>query len=127
MTERATRPSELAITLAALPGGFGSREGWMYADEVRGRLGLLGFAPTAQQVAAWLGRMSRVDAPWVEVREHYGFKQYRVTRFGRTDIANRIPACRPYTPWLDARPVGSSTQPESDPDGGADPSFRRAA
>lgn len=72
----------------------------MYADQVRGQLQRLGFEVSTQQVAAWLGAMSRADCPWVEVRDGYGTKEYRVTRFGATDIHNRCPGVRPLVPWL---------------------------
>lgn len=93
------RPSELAITLATLPGRYGSEDGWQAADQVRHRLGLLGFDATAQQVAAWLGRMARADAPWVERRTvdgHYG--EYRVTQWGSNDLDNRL-RLSVDTPW----------------------------
>lgn len=86
------RPSELAITVAA----YGTGREWNSADEIRGRLKLLGFDCTAQQVAAWAGRMCRVDAPWLEKREPWGgYSEYRVTRYGLTDIANRLEGLRP--------------------------------
>lgn len=97
------KPTELTLTLAALPGyGTDCREGWVYADEVRGRLRLLGFEASAQQVASWLRRMAAVDAPWVEVREnpHFPIKEYRVTRYGACDLDNRFSGVRPVVPWL---------------------------
>jgi hypothetical protein len=96
----AGRPSELALTLAALPGRYATSDGWVYADQVRFQLARLGFGASTQQVAAWLGAMSRAEAPWVEVRDGYGTREYRVTRFGTTDIDNRWPGVRPVAPWL---------------------------
>lgn len=101
----AQRPSELALTLATLPGDGasrygGHRDGWVYADEVRTQLRRLGFTATPQQIAAWLGRMARVECPWVEVRTSHGIREYRVTRFGATDIFNRLPGVSARTPWL---------------------------
>lgn len=98
------KPTELAVTLAAIPGRYGDRDGWVYADEVRARLARLGFDASSQQVAAWLRKMARTECPWVEAREspHAGqiIRQYRVTRFGKTDIDNRLRGVRLETPWL---------------------------
>lgn len=98
----AVRPTELAITLAALPGRYGEADGWVVTDEVRHRLRLFGFDCSPQFVAAALARMARSDAPWVERREsRWGdLAEYRVTRFGRTDIDNRLASVRALTPWL---------------------------
>lgn len=86
-------PSELAITLATFPGRRTDSEGWSSADEVRGRLVLLGFDCTTQQVAAYLARMARTECPWVERRRDRWsvYWEYRVTRFGHNDIDNRLP------------------------------------
>ncbi len=92
-----SQPPELVVTLAALPGRnvYVADGGWLHADQVRAQLRLFGFDATAQQLAAWLGRMSRVDAPWVERRRDFaGYWQYRVTPYGRTDIENNLPALR---------------------------------
>src|SRR4051794_18195957 len=94
------RPTQLVLTLAALPGRYRARQGWVVADEVRGRLRLLGFDVRTQQVAAWLGRMARADMPWVERHESYGVLEYRVTRFGVTDIGNHLPHLRVDAPWI---------------------------
>lgn len=92
-------PTELAITLAVFTHRH-SGEGWVLADEIRGRLKLLGFDCTTQQVAAYLARMARTDAPWVERRRCRWYDQweYRVTRYGETDIQNRLPGV-----WFAAR------------------------
>lgn len=92
------RPTELAITLAALPNRY-DIDGWTYADNVAHRLRDLGFDVSAQRVAAWLLRMSKVDAPWVETQESpWGApRRYRVTRYGRCDIENKIPKLRVWT------------------------------
>lgn len=97
------RPSELALTLATVPGRYGASDGWVSADEVRGRLVLLGFQVKAQQVAAWLKRMAETECPWVERREHRWGRgwEYRVTRFGRTDVDNRFVGVRLHTPWIE--------------------------
>lgn len=95
------RPSELAVTLSALPGEYGGRDGWVVADEVRHRLELLGFDVTAQMVAARLRAMSRAQQPWVESRPtHIGVREYRVTSFGRSDVANQLRGVHLATPWL---------------------------
>lgn len=98
------KPTELAITLACLPGRYStsSEQGWVIAGEVRGRLTVFGFQCSAQQVAAWLSRMARTEAPWVERRQDpwgHGW-EYRVTRYGKTDIQNKMPFLQPRTPWL---------------------------
>lgn len=97
------KPSELAITIACLPGSHSNRDGWMSADNVRDRLALLGFKCSPQQVAAWLGRMARTDAPWVERDPepwYGGPAHYRVTVFGRTDIRNKLPLLDAHMPWV---------------------------
>lgn len=98
------RPSEVAITLAVVSAAHrsspGGREGWVPADIVRVQLGVLGINASAQQVAAWLGAMTRADMPWVEAREAYGYREYRVTHHGTTDVHNRFPGWSPRTPWL---------------------------
>lgn len=100
--KQSSEPSELAITLAALRGRYSNRDGWLTADEVRGRLQLLGFVCSPQKLVATLIRMATTDAPWVERRRAaWGdYWEYRVTRFGTTDIDNRFGGVRPVTPWL---------------------------
>lgn len=83
------KPTELAIALAAFADDP-LRNDWRCADEIRGRLKLLGFDVKTGQVAAWLGRMSRIDAPWIERRRVWGYFEYRLTHFGRNDIENRF-------------------------------------
>lgn len=103
LAPKTTRPSELAVTIAALPGRYGERDGWVSADEVRGRLALLGFVCTAQQVAGTLRRMARVDCPWIETRpgRYDGWPtEYRVTQYARTDMSNRLPGVMLQAPWL---------------------------
>lgn len=104
-----TRPTELALTLASLPGHRNTEDGWMTADEVLFRLKMLGFAATTQQVAAWLGRMARTDQPWVERRRRYdGWPmEYRVTGFGECDLLNKFPGVRVIAPWL-STPITTS-------------------
>jgi hypothetical protein len=95
-------PTELAITICALPGRYGEADGWTSADQVAHRLALLGFECTAQQAAAWLARMARADANLVERRQSpWGDGwHYRVTRFGKTDVENKLTSLRPLTSWL---------------------------
>jgi hypothetical protein len=97
------RPSELALTIAALPGRYAT-DGWVYADNVRHSLRLIGFDLTTQQVAASLARMARTDAPWVERRkaEWHNVWEYRVTHFGLNDLENRL-SLAVSTPWLPGR------------------------
>ncbi len=103
------KPTPLVITMAALGDRDYGRDGWVYADEVRHRLMRLGFEVSPQQVVASLRAMSRVDAPWVEVRDnpHFPIKEYRVTRFGQCDMQNRWPWMRPVMPWLPTYRGGS--------------------
>lgn len=86
-----TRPTDVAIVIAALPGAFAGRpDGWMSADSVAIRLGELGHECTAQQAAAWLGRLGRISCPPIEIRDKYGWTEYRVTVFGSTLLHNRL-------------------------------------
>lgn len=103
MTLLRGRPSELAITIAAMPGRYDDgREGWVVADTIRGRLVLLGFECSTQQIASALRRMARVDSPWIEVRPGRWSRptEYRVTSFGQCDVHNRLPGVSLRTPWL---------------------------
>jgi hypothetical protein len=84
---------DFAATLVAL----GSTRTWLDADEIRGLLKAhLGVDATAQQVAGWLTRMTNEDAPRFERRRHRWSPgwEYRVTRFGCTDIENKLPNLR---------------------------------
>lgn len=89
----ATRPSDIAIVLAALT----FAEEWRSADEIRGRLAVFGFPEfSTQQVAAWLRRMSREECPAFRVRRNWpeggiGGYDYAVTQYGRTWVRNRLP------------------------------------
>lgn len=96
------KPSELTLTLAALPKFPHHNSGWVTADEVRGRLKLLGFHCSTQQVSAWLRRMARTDAPWVEVHDGWwSCLAYRVTFYGKTDLENKLGLrVREQMPWL---------------------------
>lgn len=90
------RPTELAITLAALA-CRSSDDGWVYADEIRGQLLKLGFSrqTSAQQVASWLKPMCSVECPWFERGLYFGgYWRYRVTRFGITDVENKMARLR---------------------------------
>lgn len=106
MPGKSAKPSEIAITIAAL-GSADARlkddAGWVAASEVRVRLQRLGFVCSVQQVASWLARMARTELPWVERRQIRFFNggwEYRVTQYGVTDLHNRLPGVRPETPWL---------------------------
>ncbi len=98
------KPTVLALTLATLPGRYGDgREGWVCADEVAHRLALFGFEPSAQQVAGWLRSAINEDSPCIESRrrEYVGVNEYRVTRFGKGEVDNRLGAgVRLFAPWL---------------------------
>jgi hypothetical protein len=93
------KPSDDAIVLAfflrCYP-AYGSGEGWLIADEVRGALGALGFRPSVQMIAGALGRLCREDLPMIE-RQKASWEtywSYRVTRYGRTQLANHFPRLR---------------------------------
>lgn len=91
------RPTELAICLAALPDSsyIGDDPGWMPADEIAHRLRrLTGWELTAQQLASRLRRMCEVELPWMERRKPHHWWEYRVTRYGLTDLANRAQGTR---------------------------------
>lgn len=92
-------PSDLLITLAGLGGRhYGTTFEWLAADEVRGQLKAFGFDVSTQQVAAWLTRLCREDAPRFERQKGWGdWWEYRVTRYGRNDITNHIPKLRFWT------------------------------
>ena len=94
------RPSDICLCLALTSGRYHSHggDGWAPADAVRGALDQLGWKCSTQQVAAWLGRLSREEAAPVEVREQYGWREYRLTTFGRTWLTNR--GFRVHAPWL---------------------------
>jgi hypothetical protein len=85
------RPSELAITIATLERGTNHFSGWVYADQVRHGLSLLGVQCSTQQAAAWLARMAAAECPWVERKREYDIWLYRVTQYGRNDIENKLP------------------------------------
>jgi hypothetical protein len=91
-----TRPPEVILVLAGLPGQY-TRDGWKAADEVRHQLAALGFDASAQQVAAWLGRLCREELPLFERRDAdrwLPWREYRVTPYGQTLLENRFPNVR---------------------------------
>jgi hypothetical protein len=94
------KPTDVAVVVAALPGRYSAADGWCAADEVAFRLRALGFDATAQQIAATLGRMARGDHPWIEVREQWGTRAYRVTEPGRDGLHAALPAVGAHAPWL---------------------------
>jgi hypothetical protein len=87
MTEGKGKPTDFAVVLAAAM--FGAQT--VFADEVQGQLETLGFGCSTQQVAAWLGRISRKDLPPIERKGDVlvGLWGYRVTQWGRTELWNR--------------------------------------
>lgn len=87
------RPTDFAITLVSVQPEYVN--GWLYSDEVRGRLRWLGFEVSSQFVVSRLRAMLDEDAPRFERRDTFGReKQYRVTQWGLNEIANRIPGLR---------------------------------
>lgn len=101
-----TEPTEIAICLAAVAAanhpfaGSARRDGWVPADAIRNRLEVLGYTASTQQIAAWLGRMARCNEPWIEHRQAWGYREYRLTLFGKTDVHNRFPGVMIECPWL---------------------------
>lgn len=92
---KAIRPTELAITVIGAAGI--NSDGWLYADEIRGRLRWFGFEPSSQFVVSRLNAMCEEDVPRFERRERWGReKQYRVTRWGRNEIGNKLPGLERY-------------------------------
>lgn len=86
-----SRPSELAITLAAMHHRYEVEGGWLYASQIAGNLRLLGFETNGRRLAATLKHMCEVDAPWLErKRSPFNDYSYRVTRWGKNDIENRL-------------------------------------
>jgi hypothetical protein len=87
MPEGKGKPTDFVMILAAALYG----EQIVFADEVRGQLQTFGFDCSTQQVAAWLGRMSRKDLPPIERAGDVvvGLWGYRVTQWGRTELWNR--------------------------------------
>lgn len=98
MSPRA-RPTDLALAICCSQDRTG--DGWVYADEVRGKLLALGFPGlTAQQVSQFLRRLVRDELPLVERREDYsGVLQFRLTAHATTLVWNRL-RLRLYAPWL---------------------------
>lgn len=88
-----SKPSDICIVLSALPAAH--EDGWIDADGVAHRLERLGFErPRTQQVAAWLGRLSRMDLAPIQsdgAQANGWGKRYRVTPYGRTWLHNRLP------------------------------------
>jgi hypothetical protein len=84
-----SRPSDICIVLCSFPAAH--EDGWVDADRVGFRLRLLGFEPTTQQVAAWLARLTRLDAPPLERHDSWGRWAYRVTPYGVTWVHNKLP------------------------------------
>lgn len=75
------KPADFTIVLAL--GMYGRR---VCADEVRGQLKKFGFDCTAQQVGAWLRRLSREDLPPVELRKGWPVNSYMLTRWGWNEL-----------------------------------------
>jgi hypothetical protein len=97
MNPTRNKPSELAITLAALSHRHAMEPGWLYASQIVANLQLFGFDVSSRALSATLARMCRVDAPWLERRRSpFNDYQYNVTRFGRNDIDNKLPRLRVY-------------------------------
>jgi hypothetical protein len=88
------KPTELAITIAALGHRYATAGEWLCASQIAANLKLLGFDTTGRRLAPRLRVMATVDAPWLERRRDlFGSEyEYRVTHWGRTDISNRLPA-----------------------------------
>ena len=98
------KPSDIAVVLAAIPGTYGARDGWITSDEVRHRLEKLGFSATPQWTSARLRALAidRHDPrPLLEVRDTYfRIKEYRITEAGRKHVTEQFPGVILNTPWL---------------------------
>jgi hypothetical protein len=83
------KPSDICIVLCSFHATH--EAGWIDADHVRHRLGRLGWNVTTQQVASWMARIARLDAPPLERQDDWGRWAYRVTPFGETWVHNKLP------------------------------------
>jgi hypothetical protein len=85
-----SKPSDICIVISAFPGAH--EDGWLAADQIAHRLKRLGFECSTQQVAAWLRRLSQMEAPPIESHEGWWReKAYRVTKCGETWVHNVLP------------------------------------
>jgi hypothetical protein len=103
-----SRPTELAVTLAAAAAPWDGSNGWLTADEIRQRLTWFGHHCSPQWLSATLKRMCEADAPWLErQRGRWGgdWWEYRVTRWGANDIDNTLKNLRARLPWLEVARV----------------------
>lgn len=83
-------PTDLAMLVVIALSGRDD----LTADEIAHRLGDIGIGASAQQVGAWLRRLGAEDCPCVESVRCYGWREYRLTRFGWTLLGNRWNAMR---------------------------------
>lgn len=87
------KPPDDVILLALLL----HREDAPCADEVRAALQQFGYEPTAQQVAAALGRLAREEMPTVAaepMRWSPRVKVYALTAYGHNQLCGRWPRLR---------------------------------
>lgn len=97
-------PADDMIVLAALLGASEHASGWQEAEVLASTLRLLGFVITPQKTVGQLRRLLAEDSPMLERRpvgwgDQY---EYRVTRFGFTQLENRFPNTRPLVRhWRD--------------------------
>lgn len=90
-------PSDDMIVLAALVGASEYGTPWQEAEMIASTLRRLGFMITSQKMVGQLKRMLAEDAPMFESRlvSYRRLYEYRVTRYGLTQIENRFPTTRP--------------------------------
>jgi hypothetical protein len=83
------RPSDICVVLCSFTT---ETQPWISADEIRHRLARLGFNRfNTQQVAAWLKRISKLDAPPIEMKDDGWAWVYRATPYGETWVHNNLP------------------------------------
>lgn len=101
-------PSDDMIVLAAL---LSARNDWQQAEEVASVLRRLGFIVSPQKMVGTLRRLLAEDSPMFERRPNpwfVGITEYRVTRFGLTQIDNRFPHLWPLIRELRGTGVAAS-------------------
>lgn len=96
-----TRPPDVLVLLGVVAAANSGRlfpgDGWASADEVAHQLRRLGVHATAQQAAAWLGRLSRrelVEALRPECEPEDTTLDYRIAGPGHSLVVTTLPGVR---------------------------------